>query len=96
MFLRLSLKCLLFANMTFPSQSDTIGRNAVTDSPGPCGSRGELGTTPGGPKTAPPSSMGWNKAGRKFKAIGYLQRRGLYYRRTGGYWRNLVMTQNEH
>ena len=82
--------------MTFPSQSTTIARKGNVDSPGACASRGEDGTTPGGPKTAPPSSMGWNKAGRKFKALGYLQRRGLYYRRTGGYWRNLVMTQNEH
>lgn len=82
--------------MTFPSQSDTIGSNAATDSPGSCESRGEDGTTPGGPKTAPPSSMGWNKAGRKFKALGYLQRRGLYYRRTKGFWANLVTTQNEH
>ncbi len=79
--------------MTFPSQSDTIGSNAATDSPGSCESRGEDGTTPGSANTQTPSSMGWNKAGRKFKAIGYLQRRGLYYRRTGGYWRNLVMTQ---
>jgi hypothetical protein len=82
--------------MTFPSQSTTIAREGYVDSPGSCESRGEDGTTPGSANTQTPSSMGWNKAGRKFKAIGYLQRRGLYYRRTKGFWANLTMTQNEH
>ena len=82
--------------MTFPSQSDTIGSNAATDSPGSCEPRGEDGTTAGAANTPPPRSIGWTNSSRKFKALGYLQRRGLYYRRTGGYWQNLTMTQNEH
>jgi len=82
--------------MIFPRQSDTIIRKDAADSPGSCESRGERGTTPGSANTQTPSSMGWNKAGRKFKALGYLQRRGLYYRRTKGFWANLAMTQNEH
>jgi len=82
--------------MIFPRQSDTIIRKDAADSPGSCESRGERGTTVAGANTPPPRSIGWDNGGRKFKALGYLQRRGLYYRRTRGYWQNLTMTQNEH
>jgi len=81
---------------SFPAQSTTIAREGNVDSPGACASRGEDGTTVAGANTPPPRSIGWNNGGRKFKALGYLQRRGLYYRRTRGFWANLTMTQNEH